>query len=309
VPPWCIHSYGAVGGGHRVKIAQPETLPEALELLQRGAETRVIGGGTAITILVRERLLQPDLLVSLRRVPGLSGIDVDGQRGTAVLGALATHRDVARHDGLAGRAPLLREVFSLVGNARVRNIATVGGVVAEADYASDPPGALVALDALVRCASASGERTISLNDFYRGFFATALRDDELVTAVEVPLPSRGTGAAYVKFSTRSSEDRPCLGATAVVRLDGDRRCEHLRVVVGATTEVPLTRPEVERDAVGHELSSDLRREIGRRYADGARTLSDSRGSADYRRRMIAVWVPRVLELACARAVAATGAAA
>ena len=284
-----------------MRIVQPETLPEALEILQRGPEARVIGGGTALTLLVRERLLQPDVLVSLRRVPGLTGIDVDEERGTAVIGALATHREVARHDPLAGEVPLLREVFGLVGNARVRNIATVGGVVAEADYASDPPGALVALDATVRCAGASGERRIPLSDFYRGYFATALHEDELVTAVEVPLPQAGTGSAYVKFSTRSSEDRPCLGATAIVALDGDGRCRDLRVVVGATTEVPLTKREVERDAVGHELSPEVRREIGERYADGARTLSDSRGSAEYRRRMIAVWVPRVIELACARA--------
>jgi carbon-monoxide dehydrogenase medium subunit len=291
-----------------VRIAQPETLSEALELLRRVPEARVIGGGTALTIMVRERLLEPELLVSLRRIPGLDRIDVDEQRGTAVLGAFATHRDVARHDGLARRAPLLREVFGLVGNARVRNIATVGGVVAEADYASDPPGALIALDASVRCASASGERTIALSEFYRGFFMTALADDELVTAVEVPLPPPGTGAAYVKFSTRSSEDRPCLGATAVVRLDRDGRCEHLCVVVGATTETPLTKLEVDRDARGRELTPALRQEIGERYADGAHTLSDSRGSADYRRRMIAVWVPRVIELACARAAAANGAA-
>jgi len=287
-----------------MRIAQPETLPDALDLLGNG-DARVIAGGTALTILIRERLLEPDVLVSLRRIPGLDRIELDEQRGTAVLGALATHRDVMRHDGLATAVPLLREVFAVVGNARVRNIATVGGVVAEADYASDPPGALLALDAAVRCAGPDGERTIALSDFYRGFYATALREDELVTAVEVPVPKRGTGAAYIKFSTRSSEDRPCLGASAVVGLDAAGRCERLRVVVGAATETPLSKPEVDRDAVGHELTDALRREIGERYAEGAHTLSDSRGSADYRRRMIAVWVPRVLEQACARAGAAT----
>ena len=241
------------------------------------------------------------MLVSLRRIPGLATIAVDESAGTATLGALATHRDVERHDELRRRVPLLSEVFRVVGNVRVRNIATVGGVVAEADYASDPPGALVALGASVRAVSVAGERTISLQDFYRGFFATALRVDELVHSVEMPLPAPGTGSAYVKFSTRSSEDRPCLGATAIVRLGRDGRCEHLRVVVGATTEVPLTKPGVEREAIGRELTDEVRREIGEAYASEARTLSDSRGSADYRRRMIAVWVPRVLALACARA--------
>jgi carbon-monoxide dehydrogenase medium subunit len=219
-----------------------------------------------------------------------------------------THRQVERHEELRRQAPLLGEVFGLVGNVRVRNVATVGGVVAEADYASDPPGALIALGASVRAVSAAGERTISLQDFYRGFFATALREDELVRAVEVPLPAPGAGAAYAKFVTRSSGDRPCVGATAVVRLDGEGRCESLRVVVGAATEVPLTRPEIEQEAVGRALTPELAREIGEAYAASAHPLSDSRGSAGYRRRMIAVWVSRVIEQARLRALAASGGA-
>jgi carbon-monoxide dehydrogenase medium subunit len=280
-----------------VRIEQPETLAEALGLLRTGEGVRVVGGGTALTILIRERLLQPEVLVSLRRVPGLERVEIDEARGTVVIGTLVTHRRVERDEELRRRVPLLGDVFGRVGNVRVRNVATVGGVVAEADYASDPPGALIALGASVHAASATGERTLPLEGFYRGFFSTSLHEDELVTAVEVPLPPPSTGAAYAKFVTRSSEDRPCLGATAVVRLDPEGRCEHLRMVVGATTEVPLTLPEVEREAIGREPTPELGRELGAAYAAAARTLSDSRGSAAYRRRMIAVWVPRVFQRA------------
>jgi carbon-monoxide dehydrogenase medium subunit len=291
-----------------VRISEPNTLEDAVDLLSREpGDARVVGGGTALTILIREGLVTPTTLVSLRRIDGLDRIDVDEQRGLVALGPLVTHRAIERSEELRGRVPLLFDAFRLVGNIRVRSVATVGGVVAEADYASDPPGALIALGATVRVAGAGGERRISLQDFYRGFFATDLREDELVCGVEVPLPARGTGAAYAKYVTRSSEDRPCLGASAVVRLDADRRIESLRIVVGGATDVPLLKPELEREARGRELTPELQRELGESYAADARTISDSRGSAAYRKRMIAVWVPRVLELARRRSAAASGA--
>src|SRR5207244_1346453 len=124
-------------------------------------------------------------------------------------------------------------------SVRVRCAATVGGVLAEADYASDPPCVFVGLDADVVVRGSGGERRIPAGDFFLGFFETALAADEIVTAVEVPLLAPGTGAVYSKYSSRSAEDRPCVGVFAAVRLaDDGRTCEELRVSVGAAARVP-----------------------------------------------------------------------
>jgi carbon-monoxide dehydrogenase medium subunit len=286
-----------------MELLEPETLPEALGLLrERGSEAKVVAGGTALTLLVRQRLLRPSTLVSLRRIPGLDGIELDGQG--VRFGPLVTHAAVERHAGLMEPLPLLPDVFSRVGNVRVRSVATVGGVLAEADYASDPPGALLALGASVKLASVAGERIVPLAGFFRGYFETVVREDEVIREVDIPLPPPGTAAAYTKYVTRSAEDRPCLGVTVLLRLDEDDRCEDLRVVVGAATELPLRRPEAEEAARGHAVTQELAREVGEAYARDARTLSDGRGSASYRQEMIRVWVRRTIERAREHARAA-----
>jgi carbon-monoxide dehydrogenase medium subunit len=279
-----------------MELVEPETLSEALRLLgERGSEAKVVAGGTALTLLIRQRLLRPATLVSLRRIPGLDGIELDGQR--VVLGPLVTHAALERHAGLQERLPLVPDVFGRVGNVRVRSVATVGGVLAEADYASDPPGTLLALGASVRLASVDGERRVPLAEFHRGYFETVVREDELIREVEIPLPPPDTAGAYTKYVTRSSEDRPCVGVTVLLRLGEDDRCEDLRVVVGAATELPLRKPEAEEAARSQRVTEDLAREVGEAYARDARTLSDGRGSAEYRREMIRVWVRRTIERA------------
>jgi carbon-monoxide dehydrogenase medium subunit len=288
-----------------MKLVEPESLAEALAFLDdRRSEAKVIAGGTALTLLIRQRLLKPAALVSLRRVPGLDRIEIDEAGRRVLLGPLVTHAAVERHAGLHERVPLVPDVFGRVGNVRVRSVATVGGVLAEADYASDPPGALIALGASVRLASVEGERQVSLAEFFRGFFETAVRENELIREIELPLPAPATVGAYTKYVTRSSEDRPCVGVTVLLRLGDDDRCEDLRVVVGAASELPLTRPDAESAARGHPVTEEVAREVGEAYAAEARTLSDGRGSASYRREMIRVWVRRTIERARDQALAA-----
>jgi carbon-monoxide dehydrogenase medium subunit len=154
----------------------------------------------------------------------------------------------------------------------------------------------LALDAEVEAVGPRGTRTIAVKDFFRGFYETALEPDEIVTGVLVPIPLVGSHGVYEKYVTRSSEDRPCLGAAAVVRMAADgRTCEDLRVAVGAVAEVPQRFPEVEALAKGTRLDNDVARAIADGYAERIDTLADMRGSAWYRTEMIRVWVRRVIE--------------
>ena len=280
----------------------PTSLEGAVALLDElGDDAKVVAGATALTIMLRQRLIDPTALVSINRLPGLRAIEE--RDGAIVLGALVTHRQVELSELVRTRLPLLSEVFGVVANVRVRNAATVGGVLAESDYASDPPSVFVALDAEVDVYGPSGPRSIPAADFFIAFYETAIEPNEIVTGVRVPIPAPGTGGSYEKFVTRSSEDRPCVGVAAVVRLDQAGRLEDLRVAVGAAAETPQRFPDLEAGARGQTLTPDVLAAIGDGYAERIETLDDMRGSAWYRTEMVRVWIRRAVERAAARAVA------
>jgi carbon-monoxide dehydrogenase medium subunit len=276
------------------ELIQPRSVPEAVELLARyGDEAKVVAGATALTIMLRQRLIAPRALVAIGGLPGLDSIERDD--GSLRLGALATHRAVELSPLVRRELPVLASTFARVANVRVRNAATVGGVLAEADYASDPPAVFLALDAEVEAVGPNGARSVPASEFFLGFYETALAADELVTGVRVPIPAAGTRAVYEKFVTRSSEDRPCVGVIAAVRLAADgRTCEDLRVAVGAASETPHRYPAVEGLARGQVLDEDVALAVAERYAESIDPLSDLRGSAWYRREMVRVWVRRAI---------------
>lgn len=270
----------------------PTSLKEAVALrTQFGGEATVVAGGTFIGIVMNQRIMQPQTLLSLRNVSELAFIEAGQDEGSLLrIGAMTTHRAVERSPLIRRDWPVLASTFQLVASPRVRNQATVGGVLADADYASDPPTLLQALDARVVARSEKGgEREIPVDQLITGYYETSLRPDELI--VEVRIPRNKERAVYRKFRSRSSEDRPCV-AVAAARVDGK-----LRVVVGAVAEKPQYFPEicalVDNEPAGS--AQKLALEIGRRYAEAIDPLSDSRGSAKYRRRIIAVEVRRALE--------------
>ncbi len=265
---------------------EPRSLDEALSLrAEHGEEATVVAGGSFLGIVMNQKLFAPTMLVALRSVPDLDHIEVDG--GKLRLGAMTTHRAVERSPAVREAWPSLAFTFSVVASPRVRNQATVGGVVADADYASDPPSMLAALEARVAVRSVRGAREIPMDEFVLDHYETALEDDELVTELRIP---RSEGpSVYRKFRSRSSEDRPCV-SVAAAQEDGA-----LRVVVGAVAGRPQHFPEICDLARGERLSGELATEIGRRYAEEIEPLSDSRGTARYRRRVIAVEVRRALE--------------
>lgn len=269
----------------RAEWLAPRSLEEALELRARhGDEATVVAGGTFIGVLVNQGLIEPTLLLGLRDVPGLDG--VEARDGVLRLGAMTRHRAVERDPQVGDGWSALADAFSLVAGPRVRNQATVGGVLADADYASDPPAMLCALGACALARSSSRERRIPIEELVTGYWETSLASDELIVGAEVPRPER---AVYRKFRSRSHEDRPCVSVAAAVR-DGQ-----LRVVVGAVAGTLQLFPDVCSMASDGRLDGGLAREIGEAYASRIDPIGDVRGSSSYRRRVIAVEVRRALE--------------
>jgi aerobic carbon-monoxide dehydrogenase medium subunit len=268
------------------EFLRPRTLDEAVaQLVEYDGEAKVLAGSTALTIMLRQRLIEPAALVLIGGIDGLRGIEQEN--GHVRLGALVTHREAERSGELAAALPVLAETFAKVANVRVRNQATVGGVLAEADYASDPPAVFVGLGAEIDVYGPNGTRTIPAGEFFRAFYETALEPSEVLTAVRVPVPAAGTAAVYKKYVSRSSEDRPCVGVFASAGPDG------VRVVVGAAAETPQRFPELEARASGGLDAASIAA-VADGYADSIETLADMRGSAWYRTEMVRVWVRRAL---------------
>ncbi|GAA4100485.1 FAD binding domain-containing protein [Nocardioides kongjuensis] len=259
----------------------PTTVDEVLRLRAEQPDAPIVAGGTFLGILVRQGLVEADDWISLQKVGELTRL---GHAGDLSVGAMVTHRRLELDDQVRGIWPGVAAAFQAVASPRIRNVATMGGVLADADYASDPPSMLVASEAVAEVASLRGTRRIPVSELIVGHYATTLEEDELITRVVVPRPAGK--AVYRKLRTRSQEDRPASSVAAVVRRD------RVRVVVGAVSDRPHYFPDVcETWQPGSQQNA---REIGTEYAARIDYIDDNRGSAAYRRRVVAVEVARAL---------------
>ena len=279
-----------------VSYVEPDTIDEACVALAADPwGAKVISGGTALVLMMRQGLIAPSLLVSLARVPGLAEIEMTPE-GLQVGGMVSLTR-VAASPEVKDAAPSLATACGLVGNVRVRNVATLGGNLAEADYASDPPSVLASLDALCTVAGPAGTRSIPVIDLITGFYSTSLQAGEIITGVTIPLLSGAT--SYFKYISRSSEDRPCVGVATAAEFDGTE-VRALRVVVGAVAATPQRFDDIASRAIGTGLGPSVIEEIADSYANAVDPLEDVRGSSWYRRRMVKVFVRRGLEAVAPR---------
>jgi carbon-monoxide dehydrogenase medium subunit len=286
-----------------VQLLRPVSLDEALSVLaDRGEEATVLAGGTAVVLLLRQGLIAPSVLVSLDRLAELGHIE-QGPGALLRLGARVTLRQAETSALVRARQPTLAGALEKVANVRVRHAATVGGNLAEADYASDPPGILVALRARVRARRAKGERELPVHELLTGYYQTTLAPDELLTEVVVPVLPARSGSSYTRLVAGSAEDRPCAGVTAVVALDEGGRCAELRVAVSAVGPAPVELGEAEAMASGEVWSDELAADVAARYAREIDPISDLRGSAWYRKRVVEVLVRRAVREAFAQAQA------
>lgn len=282
-------------------VMRPATLAEACEALAAAdGDGKIVAGGTALVLMQRQRLLDPTILVDVSAVTDriYRGISVDA--GWVRIGGGETLASIADSPLVQRTLPSLAVSCALVGNIRIRNRATLAGNLAEADYASDPPSVLVSLGAHVVVAGPSGTREVPCAELITGFYSTAIDEDEVIAAVNVPVPAGGSGAAYLKFSSRSSEDRPCVGVAAVLRRSGGR-IDHVEVVVGAVADTPQRVPGALGEAIGHAPTAATFGRIAEQYAEQIEALDDHRASQWYRTQMIRVHVVRALHEAARRA--------
>lgn len=281
----------------------PETVEEVLALLhEHGEDAKILAGGTALVIMMKQRLLMPDVLISLDRVRSLNFAEATD--GVLRLGGLLTHRAAELASSVRTQVPVLAETYHHVATIRIRNMATVAGSLAHADPNQDPPTTLLALDAQVRLASTQGQRDVALADFFTDYYETAMQPDELLTEVRVPLPQLHTGSAYCKFLPRSADDYATVGIAATVRVNPSTgACEDCRIAMGCVGVTPLRAQAAEDIMRGQQRTDTLFREAAAAAQQVTDPISDTRGTSEYKRAMAGVFVRRALEQAWQHALA------
>lgn len=275
----------------------PKSLKEVhANLKEFGSDAKLVAGGTALIIMMKQRLVRPSCLISLRSVRGLNGIEL--QNGGLRIGGLATHRQLETSPLIRRRLPMLAETYHHVATLRVRNMATVGGGLAHADPNQDPPPSLIALGATLKATSANGSRVIPMDEFFKDYYETVLNADELITEVMVPKLPPNSGAAYIKFLPRTADDYATVSAAAVLTLDkSNKTIADVRIALGSVGVTPIRATAAEAVLRGQPLKTEAFAEAGEKAKEAVDPISDFRGSAGYKKDMAAVFVRRALEKA------------
>jgi aerobic carbon-monoxide dehydrogenase medium subunit len=268
----------------------PESLDDALRALSDGgADAKLIAGGHSLLPLMKLRLAVPSLLVDLRRVPGLRGIE--RENGTWRIGAMTRHADLQT----AGELGLLATAARLIADQQVRNRGTIGGSLAHGDPASDLPGVLLVAEGSVTVRGPDGTREIAARDLFQDYLTTAVGRDEVLTEVRVPALD-GWGHGYEKF-TRRAEDWAMVGVSALVRPAADGTCEDVRIGLTNMASTPLRATAAEDALRGEPLDAAHIARAAELAAEGTDPPGDLNATPDYKRHLARVLTRRALEQA------------
>ncbi|MEX0801549.1 MAG: xanthine dehydrogenase family protein subunit M [Dehalococcoidia bacterium] len=294
-------SYGRSPSLRRFDYFAPHSLSEALAAFRDNGEGgRALAGGTDIVVQMKEggaRFPMPPYLVSLRHVPELRGIEVNGGLR---LGAMATMTDIATSEPVRSRYRALADGAGIVGSIQTMNMATVGGNACNAAPSADTAAPLLVYEATAIIAGPKGERELPIDEFWQGPGRTALQPGELLTELRLPQPPKNTGGVYVRHTPRKQMDIAVVGVAVALTLDGDR-IERARIGLAAVAPTPIRAPGAEATLEGNAASDSLFAEAAEMAASEATPISDVRGSAEFRRHMLRVTVERCLREATVRA--------
>jgi aerobic carbon-monoxide dehydrogenase medium subunit len=284
----------------RFEYHRPDSLEEALQLLsQHGDEAKVLAGGQSLIPVMKLRLATPAHLVDIGRL-GLEAISESDGRLT--VGALARHRDLERSDVLKARYPVMAAAAPLISDPIVRNLGTIGGSLCHADPAGDWGSVMLALDASVVLRSVRGEREVAMPEFLVDTFTTALEPDEILTEVRIPQTAGPSGGTYLKLERKVGDFATVAAAVHLSLSDGT--IERAGIALTAVGPKNLRPTDAEASLAGAEPTEAAFAEAGRLAAEASSPVSDLRGSIDYKRHVVDVYVRRGLARALEMARAA-----
>jgi len=263
---------------------------------QLGENAKFLAGGQSLIPLLKFRFANPEHLVDLNFIPGTSFIKEDS--GAIHFGAMTRHAEIERA-ALARKIPVLHDCAAGIADVQVRNQGTIGGSLAEADPSGDWANALITLDTTVHCLGADGARTIPVSDFITDAYTTVLAHDELVTEVEVKIPPKYSGGAYLAFK-RTAPVYPSASVAVQLILAGDV-CQDAAIALGCVGLTAIRATEAETALRGQILNDKTVASVAEAARAAADPQSDMRGSAEYKRQLVVALLKRAIQLAARRA--------
>lgn len=295
---------------------KPKSIEETLTLLaQYGEKAKLIAGGTDVIVMMKQKAMAPDVLISLQGVPGLNQIKYNESLS---IGPMVTHRMIEKSELIKKDFSALADAVSWLGSIQIRNVATIGGNICTAAPSADTATPLLVLGARVKIKSLKEERSIPIEEFFRGPSETVLKTGELVKEILIPKPLPNTGSAYYKLQRRLALDLPILGVSVLISLDKNKvtctdmlctaspissilhkmeednlLCKEIRIALGVAAPTPLRAVKAESLLRGKKLSDELLEEVAQTAAQEAQPRDSIRGEAWYRRDMIKVLVKRM----------------
>lgn len=277
------------------KYLIPKTLDEAISLRQsHGDGAMYVAGGTDVMVRVKSGKIAPEYLISLKHIKGLAQLKVNQDTGELHIGAFVTHRTLEKSSLIRLQYPIIHDAVQHIGSLQIRNVATIGGNLANAVPSADGAIPLIALDARVKICGATGERYVDLIHFFEGPGQTVLGPGEILTEIIVPKQPVRTSGAYQKFGRRAAMELPLIGVGVLLSLEeGSNRCTKARVSLGVAAPTPIRTLSAERYLVGKEVTEETLSEAGKLAAEESRVRDSIRGLAWYRRDMVAVFVRRM----------------
>ena len=300
----------------RFEYYKPKTLEEALNLLaQYGEKAKLIAGGTDVIVMIKQKTMSPDVLISLQGVPGLDQIKYNGSLS---IGPMVTHRMIEKSELIKKDFSALADAVSWLGSIQIRNVATIGGNICTAAPSADTSTPLLVLGTQVKIKSLKEERAVPLEEFFKASGETVLKTGELVKELIIPKPLPNTGSAYYKLQRRLALDLPILGVSVLLSLDKNKVtctdmlcttspisailhkmeednlvCKEVRIALGVAAPTPIRAVKAESLLRGKTLSDELLEEAAETAAKEAQPRDSIRGEAWYRRDMIKVLVKRM----------------
>jgi carbon-monoxide dehydrogenase medium subunit len=284
---------------HPFTYQAPATIEEAVKELGQNGDAKVIAGGHSLLPLMKLGLAQPETLVDLRRITSLRQIRSEPD-GTVVIGALATHREIADNETIRTKLAALADAAGEIGDLQVRARGTIGGSLAHADPAADEPAATLAYDATIRANGPKGSRDIPARDYFKGAFETALAPNEILVEIRFPAPAGRTAGAYAKFAHPAS-GFAVTGVAAVVTVKTDGSIERAAIGVAGAAASAYRASAAERALAGTKGDAKAIADAAAKAADGITALSDLAASAEYRKHLVTVYAKRAIEHALQRA--------
>jgi carbon-monoxide dehydrogenase medium subunit len=281
-----------------VEYVGPASVAEALDLLSSHDNARVLAGGQTLVNVMKLRLIAPERVVDITRIPELRGVTVAAD-GALEIGATTTYAEIAEAVDVWAVRPLVAEVASIIADVQVRNSGTIGGNACLNLPTGHFPPVLVALGAELVVANGDGERTVSADDFFEAPFTTAVRRGEMLTRVRVPPRRAHEGDAFVAMSA-GRESQSIVHVAVSVRLDGDAVAE-ARVVVGCAGPRPVRAGSVEASLAGSTPDEATVAAAVRGLGETLRPVSDVNATADFKRHVAEVLVERAVLQAVERA--------